>query len=150
MIGPGEWNGINELKSLQLPAEDRNLIVTVHYYLPFEFTHQGAEWTSGSDDWLGKTWQGTPGQQAALRADLNIAAQWAEANKRPIYLGEFGAYNKADIESRARWTDSVARTAEEFDFSWSYWEFCAGFGIYDPRAETWNEALVQALLPEDQ
>jgi endoglucanase len=149
MIGPGEWNGIYALESLQLPKDDHNLIVTIHYYLPFEFTHQGAEWTEGSEAWLGRTWQATPGQQALVRADMNTAAQWAEANNRPIYLGEFGAYNKADMESRARWTEYVARTAEEYGFSWSYWEFCAGFGIYNQGSETWNEPLVKALIPED-
>ena len=53
MIGPGQWNSISGLKSLQLPEDDQNLIITVHYYLPFEFTHQGAEWVNGSDAWLG-------------------------------------------------------------------------------------------------
>ncbi len=147
MIGPGQWNAISGLKSLQLPEDDKNLIVTVHYYLPFEFTHQGAEWANGSDAWLGVTWDGKPGQQYLLRADLNLAAKWGKANNRPIYLGEFGAYNKADMESRARWTNFVARTAEEFDFSWGYWEFCAGFGIYNQATKTWNEPLVEALIP---
>jgi len=149
MVGPGRWNSIHELKSLQLPEDDRNLIVTVHYYLPFEFTHQGAEWVNNSDSWLGKTWEGTQNQQSFVRADLNTAAQWGKANNRPIYLGEFGAYNKADMESRARWTDFVARTAEEFGVSWSYWEFCAGFGIYNRGTKTWNEPLLEALIPDD-
>jgi endoglucanase len=147
MIGPGEWNGVIALKNLQLPEDDHNLIVTIHYYLPFEFTHQEAEWVEGSEAWLGTTWKGTPGQEALLRSDLNTAAQWADEHDRPIYLGEFGAYTKADIDSRAIWTTSVARIAEEYKFSWSYWEFCAGFGIYEPHTRTWNEPLVEALLP---
>ena len=64
-------------------------------------------------------------------------------------MGEFGAYSKADMVSRASWTEFVARTADEYGFSWGYWEFCAGFGIYNPNEETWNESLVQALLPND-
>lgn len=47
-IGPGKWNSIDELASLQLPGEDENLIVSVHCYDPFYFTHQGASW-SGPD-----------------------------------------------------------------------------------------------------
>ena len=47
MIGPGEWNSINRLNKLQLPEDDRNIIVTFHYYKPFDFTHQGAEWVNG-------------------------------------------------------------------------------------------------------
>jgi endoglucanase len=41
--GPGRWNQISELKNLILPPDD-NLIVTVHCYEPFNFTHQGATW----------------------------------------------------------------------------------------------------------
>ena len=44
VVGPTGWNSINDLDSLELPANDRHLIVTVHYYNPFQFTHQGAEW----------------------------------------------------------------------------------------------------------
>ena len=43
IVGPAMWNGIGSLRKLKLP-DDPNLIVTVHYYSPFEFTHQGAEW----------------------------------------------------------------------------------------------------------
>ena len=148
IIGPPEWNAIRSLNRLKLPEEDQNLIVTVHYYLPFEFTHQGAEWVDGSNAWLGETWSGTSNQRSFVRADLNNAYQWGQKNNRPIYLGEFGAYSKADMDSRASWTEFVASTAEEYDFSWAYWEFCAGFGIYNPEAKTWNQPLVQALLPD--
>jgi hypothetical protein len=44
-VGPGQWNSINELSNLRLPDDDENLIVTVHCYDPFLFTHQGACWT---------------------------------------------------------------------------------------------------------
>lgn len=43
-VGPGMWNQVSELKNLILPAYDNNIIVTVHCYQPFYFTHQGATW----------------------------------------------------------------------------------------------------------
>src|SRR5262249_2724883 len=43
-VGPGRWNSIGELPSMTLPDHDENLIVTVHNYEPFQFTHQGATW----------------------------------------------------------------------------------------------------------
>jgi endoglucanase len=48
VVGPGEWNSPDELTNLQLPVEDDNIIVTVHCYEPFFFTHQGATWTDPS------------------------------------------------------------------------------------------------------
>ncbi len=40
-VGPGRWNSIAELPALRLPDGDENLIVTVHNYDPFYFTHRG-------------------------------------------------------------------------------------------------------------
>ena len=52
------------------------------------------------------------------------------------------------MDSRARWTAFVARTAEAHSFAWTYWEFCSGFGVYDPVAHAWREPLLNALLPQ--
>ena len=43
VIGPTSWNAYDWLSTLDMP-NDVHLIVTFHYYLPFQFTHQGAEW----------------------------------------------------------------------------------------------------------
>ncbi len=40
-VEPGGWGSIGELKNLVLPPDD-NVIVSVHCYDPFYFTHQGA------------------------------------------------------------------------------------------------------------
>ena len=43
IIGPAFWNSIgSHLDELRLPDKDRHIIVTVHYYTPMSFTHQGA------------------------------------------------------------------------------------------------------------
>ncbi|MFO0845543.1 MAG: glycoside hydrolase family 5 protein [Gemmataceae bacterium] len=147
IVGPGQWNSIRSLDKLELPKDDRHLIVTVHYYDPFEFTHQGASWAKGSNKWKGRKWSGTDAEKAAVTKQLEKAAAWAKGHDRPVFLGEFGAYQEAGMESRARWTDFVAREAERLGFSWAYWEFCAGFGAYDPKAEAWRPALKSALVP---
>ncbi len=146
IVGPGHWNNINNLDKLQLPKDDRMLIATVHYYSPFEFTHQGASWVAGSDKWKGRAWKGTPQELAAIKKDFDKAAAWAKANNRPLFLGEFGAYSAADLESRARWTRAVAREAERLGMSWAYWEFASGFGAYDRDARAWRRPLLEALI----
>jgi endoglucanase len=147
VIGPGDWSNVNNIGKLRLPADDRWLIATVHYYLPFQFTHQGASWAQGSNAWRGRTWTATPDQTKALADDFAKVGAWAEAERRPMYLGEFGAYEVADMNSRALWTAAVAREAEKHKMSWAYWEFGAGFGAYDRRAKQWREPLLRALLP---
>jgi endoglucanase len=146
IIGPGMWNSLQSLDKLSLPAKDRRIIVTFHYYQPFEFTHQGASWVKDSDRWKGRTWKGTQAEIAALDKDFAKAAAWARKNDRPLFLGEFGAYSAADMESRARWTRAVARLAERHGFSWAYWEFASGFGAFDPDRQAWRQLLLQALL----
>ncbi len=147
VIGPSEWNNLQALDELTLPAADQHIIVTFHYYRPFEFTHQGADWVAGSNDWMGTEWKASSIQKQYLQFDFNLVEQWAKDNQRPIFLGEFGAFSKADLDSRARWTTFVAREAEARGFSWGYWEFCSGFGLYDLSTSKWREELVQALIP---
>ncbi|HMO34690.1 MAG TPA: glycoside hydrolase family 5 protein [Gemmatales bacterium] len=147
IIGPAYWNGIWALPKLKLP-DDQNIIVTVHCYNPFEFTHQGATWTDPKvRNIRDRKWEGTDKELLALRKELDQAASWGKANNRPIYLGEFGAYQNAPMESRIRWTKTMAREAETRGFSWAYWEFAAGFGVYDPSSKTWRDGLLKALIP---
>ncbi len=149
IVGPGQWNSYRGLRALVLPEADRRLVVTFHYYDPFHFTHQGAEWVEGSEPWLGTTWNGTPREVAEIRQAFDEVARWADAYRRPVYLGEFGAYSKADMASRVRWTAQVAREAEQRAFGWAYWEFGAGFGAYDPVAGAWRAELLRALIPAE-
>ena len=150
VIGPAEWNSIRKLPALQLPEDDRRLIVTVHCYSPFHFTHQGAEWVNGSAPWLGTKWSGTAAEKAELRKELDQAAAWGRQNQRPVYLGEFGAYSKADMESRARWTRFMREEAAARGMSVAYWEFSSGFGVYDPAATAWRQPLLEALVGKNR
>ncbi len=151
VIGPANWNNIDKLPALKLPAEDKNIIVTCHYYQPFNFTHQGAEWAGEqSKSWLGTKWTATEEQKQAVIKDFDRLADWGKQQNRPIYLGEFGAYSKADMPSRVLWTDFIARQAEKRNFSWSYWEFCSGFGVYDSARNQWRTELLNALIPNPQ
>lgn len=272
VIGPANWNAIGALPQLRWP-DDPNLVLTVHYYDPFEFTHQEAEWVSpsppggvtwppdlapraGWQDWSWDTardygpelvitynagWagyylqadqpvtgyselvvrvsadrnlivncgptdetgvhfgatggvgviidtaacggaggvtrvfvqNGTPdpqepfvievlelrgpagvmplfsGARETMAQSLDTVVRWAAENgDPPVFLGEFGAYGRAaDLDSRVRWTSAVRELSEERGFSWAYWEFGAGFGVYDVDTDTWRTELLRALIP---
>ena len=122
VIGPTDFNDVYEIKSLELPKDDRNIIVTFHYYNPYSFTHQG-HWVKDANDFLGMPWKGSEGEKRLVEKDFDIAANWGKENNRPIYLGEFGADYKVDMQWRILWTKCVADTAVEHGFSFSYWEF---------------------------
>jgi endoglucanase len=146
IIGPGNWNGIESLNTLKLPENDRNIIVTVHFYHPMRFTHQGAAWANEYKNLSGIQWTGTLEEKEEVESKLRVAAEWSLKNDRPIFLGEFGAYDKGDMDSRARYTAFVARTAEKLGFSWAYWQFDSDFIVYNIEKETWVKSILNALM----
>jgi endoglucanase len=148
IVGPAPWNDLDSLENLMLPAEDRRLIITFHYYKPFHFTHQAAPWVNDSEKWKGETWRGTQAQIAALTMDFDKAAAFGRLQGRPLYLGEFGAYQEADITSRIVWTRAVTQAASRRRIATCYWEFGAGFGLYDRKANRWRAPLLRALLKD--
>lgn len=146
IVGPAFWNSIDHLGELVLPESDRNLIVTVHYYKPMEFTHQGAAWSSHKDK-SGVDWTGRAAELKVMRDDFAKVAAWAETHRRPIYVGEFGAYDKGAMAARVRYTAAVARQAESHGWSWAYWQFDSDFILYDIPAKRWVEPIRDALIP---
>ena len=90
---------------------------------------------------LRRPWLGTDADRAAIRKDFEGAQKWAEAENRPLFLGEFGAYDKAEMASRARYTAAIARTAESLGWSWAYWQFDSDFILYDIDKEQWVEPI---------
>lgn len=69
VASPGQWGQAGQLDQLRLPDGDDRLIVTVHCYEPFYFTHQGAGWT-GLQDLRGIVYPGPPPQPYQLPAAL--------------------------------------------------------------------------------
>ena len=53
------------------------------------------------------------------------------------------------MESRARYTAYVARTAERLGFSWAYWQFDSDFIVYDIDKEQWVTPILNALIDKD-
>ncbi|MBV8468930.1 MAG: cellulase family glycosylhydrolase, partial [Burkholderiaceae bacterium] len=83
-----------------------------------------------------------------LTKDFAQVAAWAERNKRPILLGEFGALESAGTAQRVVWTDAVARTAEAQGFGWAYWQFDSNFIVWDMSRDGWVNSIHGALIPE--
>jgi endoglucanase len=148
IIGGVRWNSRDTLKDLALPAGDRHIIATFHYYDPFPFTHQGASWAdepvrSGHDIGFGK-----PAELAQVEKDFAGVKAWSASSGRPVFLGEFGAYDKAAMADRVLWTQTVARTAEKDGFAWAYWQFSSDFVLYDFKTQAFVQPILKALVPE--
>jgi endoglucanase len=150
VIGPVHWNGAQALATLAVPP-DPYLVATVHDYQPFRFTHQQASWAGKEVARVSGELCCNSAQREALTEPLIIAQRWADQNRVPVWLGEFGSYggppgHPNDLSSRAEYTRLVREAAEQRGIPWAYWELDSGFGVYDPKAQQWREPIRQALL----
>lgn len=142
VIGPGRWNSVDALPHLLLPP-DPNLILTVHSYEPFDFTHQGASWVkpykpTGQDCC-------SPDQLARMTAVLDKAQRECKRLGYPFFVGEFGAYERAAMPARARYARAMREAMEARGLPWFWWELASGFGVYDPKAHAFRQPLFDAL-----
>jgi endoglucanase len=143
MIGPGNYNGIPDLAKLKLPP-DRNLIVAIHNYDPFAFTHQGATWLPFKLP-VGVMCCSAQ-QQKAVSDMFDTATAWSARSGYPLHLGEFGSLQSIDPQAREAYTRMVRDTAEAKGIAWTYWEFGSLFGVYSPEKRAWVEPIRRALL----
>ncbi|MFA9389645.1 MAG: cellulase family glycosylhydrolase [Prolixibacteraceae bacterium] len=155
LLVSGKWSGA--IKGLNdplfsLPADDRDIILTGHYYNPLNFTHQGAWWCDCGP--IGVTW-GESWDTPWVDADLNEAINYAAEQKRPLHLGEYGVLGTlqdgsqaADRDSRFAWLDYVTKFALNNSMSWSHWEFKGNFGIYTPETDEFDAQMAQAILQD--
>jgi endoglucanase len=120
-VGPGKWNGIGELKDLVLPPEDDNLVVTVHCYDPFYFTHQGATWAGPDPKATGIRFPGPPEQPLVPNPGLTLSpgvVKWIQGyNSEPAERNPCGPAAFTDKLKLARaWSDYYGRPVHVGEF----------------------------------
>ncbi len=141
VIGTAEYGGMDGLKKLEIPASDTNLIVTVHYYNPYTFTHQDLDWT---DNPLpgGVIWDSTASKVQTMRGELQTIQNYSTTHTVPINIGEYGALSGADSLSRRKWTGALIALMDEFKFSHAYWMYN---DVYDATYECYRNFLLEPL-----
>ncbi len=87
-----------------------------------------------------------PSGPAAVFAYFDHAARWVKETKKRAYLGEFGAIDIADAQSRHNYVWLVRTEAERRGMGWAYWDDGGKFKAMDVGAGTWNETIRSALL----
>jgi endoglucanase len=133
------------LVKLSIPENEQNVIVSTRYYLPLQFTHQGAWWMADMDQYAGTTWSGTDSERNTVLTDIALIGDWLRENNRPVTIGEYGSIMYADNQSRLTWTNYVRRQFEEKGFSWSYFDFGVIFKAYNITENKWMDGFVEAL-----
>ena len=149
-----KWNTIPNVVDLELPANDPNVAVTVHFYEPLLFTHQKAPWIYPVPDKMpevpfpGKVpdLTGVPASSehplpkplpTTLSVEKDIdpmfarLAEWVrtKAPGREVLLGEFGVFNRADAQSTINWARAVRKVCERYGFGWTVWGYKSEFPV---------------------
>lgn len=148
-------------KLTELPdIKDNRLIYTFHYYTPFLFTHQGAEWNkmqymtnvpfpydadkmpqmpeqfNGDDEYEGyyNTYS-SQGNDMFIRTDLMEVYSWAANNDKLVFCGEFGTLNSASKRDRNNWYKAVCDNFATCEIPWIAWEYSSSsktnFGVFN-------------------
>ncbi|MDP4031398.1 MAG: glycoside hydrolase family 5 protein [Pseudorhodobacter sp.] len=136
IVGGGGANSLSEM--LTLPQGDAHMVATFHYYEPFAFTHQLADWVTPVLP--ARSW-GTAQDRAEVAADMARAA----SHPGPVFLGEFGAIALIPDAVRADWLAEVRRAAEANGLGWCHWSFATTFAAYDLKGKSWNRKILAAL-----
>mgnify|MGYP006266891337 CR=1 FL=1 len=145
IVGSSQWNSPQAWLDSD-PPRDRRSLQTIHYYAPFEFTHQGAPWLENPPP-TGRSW-GSEADRAALSRDFDRVEAKLQRLDLPMLVGEFGVYRGVPAELRARWSEAVRREAESRGMGWCHWGFASAFRAYDPDEEAWLAPIYRALMAD--
>ncbi|TSD63741.1 glycoside hydrolase family 5 protein [Inquilinus sp. KBS0705] len=172
IVGASNFNSIYELSRMERLA-DENIIYTFHFYEPFFFTHQGADWVGDQVATTGVpfpynaqayppispkakgTWgetnyyqYKTDGNERSVRDKLQIVKNWSAKYYVPILCGEYGVYNKyADADSRCRYIKAVRQSLKSLDIPGIMWDYNTNFSIFNgqPSINNLSDCMKDAI-----
>jgi aryl-phospho-beta-D-glucosidase BglC (GH1 family) len=150
------WSNDDELV-FEEPLRDPNVIYSFHFYEPYIFTHQGANWSAYYWHWLRGVRYPSSEDSAAraaalvpdevdrlqvirygrehwdagrIEAEMKQAAEWARRRGVPLVCNEFGVYRDyADPADRDAWLHDVRKAFERNGIGWTMWDYSGSFGV---------------------
>ena len=170
IAGGMEWNGLNALQRIKPYAYDR-VVYNFHFYDPFIFTHQGADWTgwapaqqahdvpypsspeavaslvasAGTQELKDVlSWYGSQRYNSdTLSVWVKKASDWATRNNVYVMCNEFGSYKLVSPpDSRIAWIHDMRTALEGHGIGWAMWEYDEGFGLVTYPAGDRNHPVV--------
>ncbi len=158
VVGSNRWQSANTFDQLKIPAGDKNIILSFHFYEPFHLTHYQASWTDlkdfqGEVHYPGQIVAGgkTPDERRIYNRDtlenmMQKPIRIAKTLGLPLYCGEFGIINKAPVQDKLAWYNDMVVIFEKHGIAYANWNYKAGsFGIVDGRLQP-DFPMVESLV----
>ena len=146
IIGGENWSGIDSLATLELP-DDPHIVPTFHYYEPFAFTHQGAEWVDDVPP-VGREY-GTQDDYDRLVRDVGKVRDYVTRTGKIPFMGETGAYEKIPHGQRVHYTAAVHAAFSTIDLGMCQWGYTNTFPFYDSQRKKWLPGMLEAIGLKD-
>ncbi|MBR2160990.1 MAG: cellulase family glycosylhydrolase [Bacteroidaceae bacterium] len=170
VVGSNRWQDFETVKYLRLPEDDKNLIISFHYYHPMVITHRYARWTpvgqfKGKINYPGvlitqedydaapeaikeelKPFLTTVWNKDKIRADFKDAIAAAQKYGLQLFCGEWGVYEPVERDLAYKWYKDMIDVFDEFDIAWTTWCYDGDFGFWEQRTESYKDKPLVDLL----
>jgi len=127
IVGGQNWSGIDSLATVPIP-DDPHIVVTFHYYDPFDFTHQGAPFVNPVLP-TGRQF-GTAADNAQLDAVLVKVTNFMNRTDRVPFVGEYGAYEGIPVAQRAAYYHTVTSVFASIGIQSCAWGYTNTFHLW--------------------
>lgn len=144
IYGGENWSGIDSLATLPLP-DDPNVHPTFHYYDPFLYTHQGANWVAPDIPPPGRSFP-TAEDRAQLAKDVEKIRTYVARTGKTPFMGESGAYDKhIPTADRAAYHRTVREAFAPTGIGVCVWAYANTFPFWDRTSGAWLPGMRGAL-----
>ena len=128
VIQPGMRMVDNQALFAYPQIDDKNIVRSVHFYDPIEFTHQNVYWGINGKNVISNypatSSTGNPAWNASkILQALTQAYQKAEPDKYPVVLFEFGTVFQKINTGQPLWINNVVEAAKHLNIGWHYWYY---------------------------
>ncbi len=119
-----EWWGTRAFYKMR-PLNAKNIIYAVHFYSPFQVSHQGVgEFLSGKTSWMANAYPGTYDgimwDKETLKRELQPVREFQKAYNVQIMVSEFSCIRWALGDSRRKLLADMIDIYEEYGWDWLY------------------------------
>ena len=119
-----------------IPADEHRLMISVHYYNPWDFCGEGKTKEWGTDD-----------EVKTLTDNFDRCYSKFVVKGYPVVIGEYGAVNANNTESRVKFVNTVCRTARSRGMVPVYWDN-NGHGVGADKFGLFDRSTFKVTQPE--